>query len=159
MLEKRKVKKVYKWKPMLTQPLGRPKNRRKDDTRNDMKKLKIKNWTSCIQDRNRWKLYVEKAKTFKELSCSMRRGKSGRMRRRRSRRGRRKGRRRMRSRRRRWRRRRRGEGKGDGEEEEEEKQKKKKLHKLQRRQIHCKSRTGGAKMIPSSSPWCHLILH
>ena len=27
--------------------------------------LKIKNWTSCIQDRNKWKLYVEKAKTFK----------------------------------------------------------------------------------------------
>ena len=26
----------------------------------------IKNWTRCIQDRNKWKLYVEKAKTFKE---------------------------------------------------------------------------------------------
>jgi hypothetical protein len=35
-----------------------------------MKKLKIKNWTSCIQDRKKWKLYVEKAKTFKERSCS-----------------------------------------------------------------------------------------
>jgi hypothetical protein len=31
------------------------------------KKLKIKNWTNCIQDRKNWKLYVEKAKTFKEL--------------------------------------------------------------------------------------------
>jgi len=31
-----------------------------------MKKLKIKNWTSCIQDRNKWKLYVQKAKKFKE---------------------------------------------------------------------------------------------
>ena len=31
-----------------------------------MKKLNIKNWASCIQDRNKWKLYVEKAKTFKE---------------------------------------------------------------------------------------------
>jgi hypothetical protein len=27
-----------------------------------MKKLKIKNWTSYIQDRNNWKLYVEKPK-------------------------------------------------------------------------------------------------
>jgi hypothetical protein len=27
-----------------------------------MKKLKIKNWTGCIQDRNNWKLYVERAK-------------------------------------------------------------------------------------------------
>jgi len=59
-------KKVYKWKPMLTRPLGRPKNRWEDNIINDMKKLKIKNWTSCIQDRNKWKLYVENAKTFKK---------------------------------------------------------------------------------------------
>jgi len=31
-----------------------------------MKKLKIKNWTSYIQDRNKWKLFGEKAKTFKD---------------------------------------------------------------------------------------------
>ena len=30
-----------------------------------MKKLKIKNWTNCIQNRNNWKLCVEKAKTLK----------------------------------------------------------------------------------------------
>jgi hypothetical protein len=36
-------KKVYKWKPMLR----RPKNRWEDDIRNDMKKLKIKNWTTA----------------------------------------------------------------------------------------------------------------
>jgi len=36
-----------------------------DDIRNDMKKLKIKNWISCIQARNKWKSYVERAKTFK----------------------------------------------------------------------------------------------
>jgi hypothetical protein len=45
------VKKVYKWKPMLRRPLGRPKDRWEDDIRNDIKKLKIKNWTNCIQDR------------------------------------------------------------------------------------------------------------
>ena len=64
--EGRMVKNVYKWKPMLTRPLGRPKNRWEDEIINDIKKIKIKNWTSCIQDRNKWKLYVEKAKTFKE---------------------------------------------------------------------------------------------
>jgi hypothetical protein len=32
-----------------------------------VKNLKIKNWTNCIQDCKNWKLYVEKAKTFKEL--------------------------------------------------------------------------------------------
>jgi len=59
-------KKVYKWKRMLKRPLGRPKNRWEDDIRKDMKKLKIKNWTSRIQDRNKWKLYAEKAKIFKD---------------------------------------------------------------------------------------------
>jgi len=50
-------KKVYKWKPMLKRPLGRQKNRWEVDIRNDTKKLKIKNWSSLIQDRNKWKLY------------------------------------------------------------------------------------------------------
>jgi hypothetical protein len=36
------VKGVYKWKPMLTRPLGRPNNIWEDDIINDMKKLKIK---------------------------------------------------------------------------------------------------------------------
>jgi hypothetical protein len=35
--EERMVKKVYKWKPMLRRPLGRPKNRWEDDIRNDIK--------------------------------------------------------------------------------------------------------------------------
>jgi hypothetical protein len=64
--DERMVKGVCKWKPMLTRPLGRPKNRWEDDIINDMKELKIKNWTGCIQDRNKWKLYVEKGKTFRE---------------------------------------------------------------------------------------------
>jgi len=56
MPEERMVKKkVYKWKPMSIRPQGRPKNGWEDDIRNDMKKLKIKNWIRCIQDRNKWK--------------------------------------------------------------------------------------------------------
>ena len=70
MPEDRIVEKVYKWKPMLRRPQGRPKNRWEDDIRNDMKKLKIKNRTSCIQDCNNWKLYVEKSKILKDWSCS-----------------------------------------------------------------------------------------
>jgi len=66
MPEERMVKRLYKWKPMLTRPLERPKNRWEDDIINGMNKLKIKNWTSYIQDCNKWKLYVERAKTFKE---------------------------------------------------------------------------------------------
>jgi hypothetical protein len=53
MSEERMVKiKLYKWKPMLRRPLRRPKNRWEDDIRKDTKKLKIKNWTDCIQGRN-----------------------------------------------------------------------------------------------------------
>jgi BioD-like phosphotransacetylase family protein len=66
MSEERMVKKLCIWKPVLTRPLGRPKNRCEDDIRNNTKKLKIKNWTICIQDHNNWKLYVEKAKTFND---------------------------------------------------------------------------------------------
>jgi hypothetical protein len=49
MPEERMVKRVHKWKPKQTRPLGRPKNRWEDDIINDMKKLKINNWTGCIQ--------------------------------------------------------------------------------------------------------------
>ena len=65
MAKDRMAKKVYKWKPMSIRPLWRPKNRWEDDIRKDTKKLKIKNWTSCIQYRNKWKSYFEKAKIFK----------------------------------------------------------------------------------------------
>ena len=46
----------------VNKTIRKTKNRWEDDIRNDMKKMKIKNWTSCIQDRSKWKLYVEKAK-------------------------------------------------------------------------------------------------
>jgi hypothetical protein len=42
MLGERMVTKVYKWKPMLRRPLGRPKNRWEDDIRNEIKKTKNK---------------------------------------------------------------------------------------------------------------------
>jgi len=70
MPNERMVKKVCKWKPMYIRPQGRPKDRWEDDIRNDMKKLKAKNWTSCIQDRNKWKSYAERGKTFRDWSCS-----------------------------------------------------------------------------------------
>jgi len=59
-------KKVCKWKPMSIPPQGRPNNKRKDDIRNDMKNLEIKNWISYMQDRNKWKSYVVRAKTLKD---------------------------------------------------------------------------------------------
>ena len=51
---------------MLTRPLGRPKNRWEDGIRNVMKKLKIKNRTSCIQDRNKGNCMLREAKGSKD---------------------------------------------------------------------------------------------
>jgi hypothetical protein len=65
MPEERMVKGVYKWKPMLTRPLGRPENRCEDDIINYMKKQKIKNSTICIQDRNKWKYMSRRPKYSK----------------------------------------------------------------------------------------------
>jgi hypothetical protein len=41
-------------------------NAKRGGTYSNLEKLKINNSTSCIQDRNNWKLHVEKAKTFKD---------------------------------------------------------------------------------------------
>jgi len=57
------VKKIYKWTPFTSRPVGRPK----DDVRNDLKKMKLIKWTEQVQDHLKWKVTVEKAKTLPEL--------------------------------------------------------------------------------------------
>jgi hypothetical protein len=61
------VKKIYKWKPFTSRPVGRPKSRWEDDIRNDLKKTKLIKWAEQVQDRLKWKDTVEKAKTLSEL--------------------------------------------------------------------------------------------
>jgi hypothetical protein len=58
------VKRIYKWKPFTSRPVGRPKSRWEDDVRNDLKKMKLIKWTEQVQDRLKWKVIVEKAKTL-----------------------------------------------------------------------------------------------
>jgi hypothetical protein len=41
MTETSIVRKIYKWKPFTTRPVGRPKSRWRDDVRNDLKKMKL----------------------------------------------------------------------------------------------------------------------
>jgi hypothetical protein len=60
----RMVKKIYKWKPITTRLKGRPKSRWNDNVKQDICKMKIKNWTVCVQDRGKWRDVLEKAKTF-----------------------------------------------------------------------------------------------
>jgi len=59
----RMVKAIYFCKPISRRPIGRPKTRWVDDVRKDIRKLKVPNWKTLVQDR-RWKKLVEKAKTL-----------------------------------------------------------------------------------------------
>jgi hypothetical protein len=65
MPDSRAVKKIFNWKPLTKRSQGRPKYRWKDNIKQDICQLKIKNWIACVQDRGKWKEVVEKAKTFK----------------------------------------------------------------------------------------------
>jgi hypothetical protein len=57
------VRKKYKWKPFTRRPAGKPKSRREDDFRNDMRRMKLIKWTEQVQDHLKWKAIFEKAKT------------------------------------------------------------------------------------------------
>ena len=58
------VKKIFIWKPLTKRSQGRPKYRWKDNIKQDICQMKIKNWIACVQDRGEWKDVVEKTKTF-----------------------------------------------------------------------------------------------
>ena len=60
------VKRIYKWRPFTSRPVGRLKSRWEDDVRNDLKKMELMKWTEQVQDRLKWKAIVEKAKTLSE---------------------------------------------------------------------------------------------
>ena len=61
------VKRIHKWKPFTGRPAGRPKSRREDDVRNNLKKRKLTKWAEQVQDRLKWEDIVERAKTVSEL--------------------------------------------------------------------------------------------
>jgi hypothetical protein len=42
------LKKIYKWKPFTSRPVGRPKSRWEDDVRNDPKNIKLIKWTEQV---------------------------------------------------------------------------------------------------------------
>ena len=61
------LKKINKWKPFTGRPVGRPKSRWEDDVRNDLKEMKLMEWTEQVQDRLKWEGTVEKAETLPQL--------------------------------------------------------------------------------------------
>jgi hypothetical protein len=58
------VKKIFNWKPLTKRSQGKHKYNWEDDIKQDICQMKIKNWITCVQDREKWKEVVEKAKTF-----------------------------------------------------------------------------------------------
>jgi hypothetical protein len=58
------VKAVFSQKPISRRPIGRPKTRWMDDVTKDIRKLKVPNWKTLAQDRERWRELVAKARTL-----------------------------------------------------------------------------------------------
>jgi hypothetical protein len=52
------VKKIYKWKPLTSRPVGSPKSRWEDGVRIDLKKMKLLKWKEQVQDRLKWKFII-----------------------------------------------------------------------------------------------------
>jgi hypothetical protein len=55
-------KKIYKWKPITTRLQGRPKSRWDDNVKQDFCKLKVKNLTVCVQDRDNGEMSLKRLK-------------------------------------------------------------------------------------------------
>jgi hypothetical protein len=64
MQETRMIKAVHCWKPISKRPTGRPKTRWEVDVKKYIRKVKVPNWKTIVQDRRRWKELVTKAKTL-----------------------------------------------------------------------------------------------
>jgi hypothetical protein len=67
MPQEREVARIYKWKPLASRPIGRPKIRWEDDIRKDLQTMRIKNWKKKALDRDSWKAIVERTKVHNEL--------------------------------------------------------------------------------------------
>jgi hypothetical protein len=64
MFETSIVNRIHKWKPFTGSPAGRLKSRWEDDVWNGLKKMKRMKWAEQVQDRLKWKVIVDKAKTL-----------------------------------------------------------------------------------------------
>jgi len=55
MADDRMVKKLCQWKPICTSFAGRPNIVWENDIKENLRIIKINNWTECIQVRVKWK--------------------------------------------------------------------------------------------------------
>jgi hypothetical protein len=62
MSDNRMVKKIYKWKPITTRLQGRPKSRWDDNVKQYICKMRMNNWTVCVQDRGNGEMSLKRVK-------------------------------------------------------------------------------------------------
>jgi hypothetical protein len=67
MSKEREVTRIYKWEPLASRPVGRPKNVLEEDVRKDLQTVKITNWKKNISNRDLWKTIVEQTKNNMQL--------------------------------------------------------------------------------------------
>jgi hypothetical protein len=65
--KEREVTRIYKWKPLASRSIGRPKNRWEDNVRKGLQTMKIKNWKKGVLNRDLWKILFKRTKTYIEL--------------------------------------------------------------------------------------------
>ena len=65
--KRNKGKKIMEWNATGIRSTGCPKNRCGDDVLNDVKKIKVKNWTYLVKNRKAWYERVQKIKTHNGL--------------------------------------------------------------------------------------------
>jgi len=64
MPDTRTVKKTFNGKPLIKRSQGRHKYRWEANIEQEIYQMKINNWIARVQDRGKWKEFVEMAKTF-----------------------------------------------------------------------------------------------
>jgi hypothetical protein len=65
----RTVTRITEWKLTGMRSYGCPKSRWGDEESNDLKKLKLKNWTYLVKERKSWYELVRMTNTHKWLYC------------------------------------------------------------------------------------------
>ena len=63
----RTIKKLNEWVPSLTRTVGKPRLRWLHQVEEDLRKMKVRNWSEKSNDRGWWNKIVEQAKTHQGL--------------------------------------------------------------------------------------------
>jgi hypothetical protein len=69
MDQARPTRKLFVWRPRGNRPIGRARQRWKEDVMKDLKRLEVKNWKKIAKYRRIWRDLADKLKTHKGFSA------------------------------------------------------------------------------------------